>query len=185
MRSRRSWLLLLQGEQEALFHASELDIIAGCPRRWWNFVSAPLAEPLTGQEWVTCRQVLIQMLIPSGSHIWKIQVVGKEKKMKRGMGILHHPFLSELGKGGMLKIGTGALEGQRARNAMAEAHQSCRVLGTPGMGWGQEFTAIPKVGGATCGLTSLKGHPLLCMSPTPHKEGCWWDLTLNLAAKTL
>lgn len=27
-------LLLLQGEQEALFHSGEFDIIAGCPRRW-------------------------------------------------------------------------------------------------------------------------------------------------------
>ena len=103
--------------------------------------------------------------------------------MKGGMGILHHLFPSELGEGGMLKIGTGALAGQRARNATAEAHQSCCVLATPGTGQGQQFTAIPKVIGATCGLTSLKGHLLLCVSLTQHKEGCWWDLIFNLAEK--
>lgn len=44
-------------------------------------------------------------------------MVGKEKKMKGGMVILHHPFLSELSEGGMLKIGIGALAGQRARSS--------------------------------------------------------------------
>lgn len=132
MRSSRSWLLLLRGKQEALFHSGELDIIAGCPGRWWDFASAPSKEPLTGREWVTRRQVLIQLLISSGSHIWKIWVVGKEKKMKGCMGIMHHPFPSELGEGGMLKTGTGALAGQRARSARAEAHQSCHVLARDG-----------------------------------------------------
>lgn len=99
----------------------------------------------------------------------------RKKKMKGGMGILHHSFPSEPGGGGMLTIGTGALAGQRARSAMAEACQGCHVLGTPGVGGHQEFTAVLKVIGATCGLTSLKGHLLLCVSPTQHKEGCWWD----------
>lgn len=74
-----SRLLLLWAEQEAFFHCDELDIIAGCPRREWDFTSTPSREPLTGWEWVTRRQVLIQLLISSGSHIWKICVVQKEK----------------------------------------------------------------------------------------------------------
>lgn len=91
---------------------------------------------------VTRRQVLIQLLISSGSHIWKIRVVRKEKNMKRGMGSLHDLLPSELGEGGMLKIGTGALAGQRARSATTAVHQSCCVLGTSEMEQAQDFTAI-------------------------------------------
>lgn len=95
------------------------------------------------------------------------------------MGILHQPFPAELGERGTLKIGTDALAEQRARSAMAKAHQSCHVLGTPGVRL-QEFTAIPQVTRATCVLTSLKGQGLLHVSPTQHKEGCWWVLALSL-----
>lgn len=91
---------------------------------------------------VTRRQVLIQLLISSGSHIWKIRVVWKEKNRKRGMGSLHDLLPSELGEGEMLKIGTGALAGQRARSATTAVHQSCCVLGTSEMEQAQDFTAI-------------------------------------------
>lgn len=175
--SSRSWLLLLLwAEQEAFFHYDELDIIAGCPRREWHFPSTPSREPLTGWGWVTHRQVLIQLLISSGSHIWKIHVVQKEKNMKRGMGSLHELFPSELGEGGMLKIGTGALAGQRARGG------TTGVVGTSDMGQGQDWTAITSHW-SHCGLTSLKRCSLLCVSLTQHKEGCRWILILSLEDK--
>lgn len=125
------------------FHYGEFDITAGCLRREWDFTSTPSREPLSGWEWVTRRQALIQLLISSGSHIWKIRVVWKEENMKRGMGSLHDLSPSELGEGGMLKIGSGALAGQRARSATTGVNHSCRVLGTADVGQGQAFTAIP------------------------------------------
>lgn len=41
--------------------------------------------------------------------------------------------------------GTGALAAQKARSAMAEVCHNCRVLATPDVGQGQQFTGIPKV----------------------------------------
>lgn len=62
-------------------------------------------------------------------------------------------------------------QGKEPGAATAEARQSYCVLGTPGWGQSQEFTAIPKAIRVTCGLTSLKGHVLLCVSLAQHKEG--------------